>query len=106
MRDSSNHEDVDEHPKFSDHGCHDLCTSSFNHIVHSLTVNMSRPLVPNDIPINEVKTPQAVEALHPELMVMLGPCCPEVGFTYGQEIVETLKASHHSQLCFEYQPNT
>ena len=37
---------------------------------------------------------------------MLGPCYPEVGFTSGQEIVETLKAPHHSLLCIEYQPNT
>jgi len=37
---------------------------------------------------------------------MLGPRCPEVGFTSGQEIVETLKAPHHSLLCIEDQPNT
>jgi len=39
-------------------------------------------------------------------MVMSGPCCLEVGFTSSQEIVETLKASHHSLLFIEDQPYT
>jgi len=47
-----------------------------------------------------------VEALQPELMVMSNPHCPKVGFTFGQEIFETLKAPHHSMLCIEDQPNT
>jgi len=37
---------------------------------------------------------------------MSDPRCPEVGFTSGQEIVETLKAPHHSLFCIKYQPNT
>jgi len=106
LLDSSNHEDANKHPEFSDLGCHDLSTSSSDHDVDSIIVNLSKTLVYDDISVNEVETLQTIETLQPELMVMLGPCCPEVGFTYGQEIVETLKASHHSQLCFEYQPNT
>lgn len=37
---------------------------------------------------------------------MLGPRCPKVGFTFGKEIVETLKAPHHSIHFIKYQPNT
>ena len=39
-------------------------------------------------------------------MVMLGPRCPEVGFTSDQEIVETPKAPHHLSICIEDQPHT
>ena len=60
--DSSNHEDVDQHPEFSDLGCHDLFTSSLDHDVDSLIVNLSKPLVYEDPSVNEVKTPQIVEA--------------------------------------------
>ncbi len=39
-------------------------------------------------------------------MVMLGPHCPEVGFTSDQEIVEITKAPHHSSVCIEDQSHT
>jgi len=65
LHDSSNHEDADEHPEFSDRGCHDLCTSSFYHDVDSLVVNLYKPLVSNDLPIDGVETPQDVETLQP-----------------------------------------
>ena len=80
--------------------------SSFGHDVDSLSTNMSRPLVFDDVPVDEVETPQAIEALHPEMMVMTGPRCPEVGFTFDWEIVETHKAPHHSLHHTEDQPNT
>lgn len=54
---SSNHEDANKHPEFSDHGCCDLCTSTFDHDVDSLVVNMSRPLGSDDLLVNESKTP-------------------------------------------------
>ena len=54
--DSSNHEDVNQHPEFSDLVCHDLFTSSSDHDVDSLVVNPSKPLVYEDISINKVKT--------------------------------------------------
>jgi len=41
----------------------DICTSSSYHDVDSLVVNMSKPLVSDDLPINEVETPQDVKAL-------------------------------------------
>jgi len=47
-----------------------------------------------------------VEALQPELMVMLGPHYFEVGFTSDQEIVETPKAPHHSSVCIDDQSHT
>ena len=62
-------------------------------------------MVCDDLPVNEVETPQTVEALQLELMVMSGPCFPEVDLTSSQEIVETLKVPHHSLRCIEDQPN-
>jgi len=87
--DSSNHEDVDQHPEFYDLGFHDLFTSSFDHDVDSLVVNPSMPLVYNDPSVKEVETPHTVKALQPKLMVIPGPCCPKIGFTSDQEIVQT-----------------
>jgi len=52
---------------------------------------------------DEVETPQTVEALQPELMVMLGPHYLEVGFTSNREIVQSLEAPHHSFVCIEDQ---
>jgi len=66
-----------------------------------MVVNLSKTLVYDDLSFNEVETLQNVEAIQSELMVMSGPCYPEVGFTSSQEIVETLKDPHHSLLCIE-----
>ena len=63
MYDSSDHEDVDKHIKFSDHGCHDLFSPSFDHDVHLFTVDISKPPVFDDLPIAGVETPQVVEEL-------------------------------------------
>lgn len=63
LPDSSNHEDVDEHPESYDLGCHDLSTSSSNQNVDSTIVNLYKTLVYNDLSINKVKTPQTIEAL-------------------------------------------
>jgi len=87
--DSSNHEDADQHPRFYDLSCRDLFTSSSDDDVDSLFVNPSKPLVYDDPSINKDKTPQFVKALQPELMVMSGPRCPEVGFTSDHKIVQT-----------------
>lgn len=83
-----------------------MFTSSSNHDVHSLIVNLSKPLVYEDPSINKVETPQMVEALQVELMAMSGPRCPEVGFDPNQEIVQTLKVPHYSSLSTQYQSNT
>ena len=37
---------------------------------------------------------------------MSGPHCLEVGFAFDQEIVQTLKAPHHSYVCTQDQSNT
>jgi len=50
-----------------------LSTSSSNHNVDSIVVNLSKTLVYDDPSVNEVKTPQTVEELQPDSMVMLGP---------------------------------
>lgn len=67
--DSSNHEDADKHPKFFDLGCHDLSTSSVYHDVDLIIINLSKTLVYDDLSIDEVETPQIIEALQPELML-------------------------------------
>jgi len=61
--DSSNHEDAEKHPKFSDLGCHDLSTSSYDHDVDLIIINLSKTLVYNDISVNEVETLQTIKAL-------------------------------------------
>lgn len=81
LHDSSNHEDTKKHPRISDPSCHDLSTSSSNHDVYSIIVNLSKTLVYDGPSIDKVETPQAIEALQPELMVMSVPRCLEVGFT-------------------------
>ena len=106
LHDSSNHEDANKHPEFSDLGCRNLSTFSSDHDVDSIIDNLSKALAYNDLSVHEVGTPQTVEELQPKLMFILGPHFPEVGLTPGQEIVETLKAPHHSLLCTKYQPNT
>jgi len=63
LYDSSNHEDVNEHPKFSHHYCRDPHTSSFDHIIDSLILNLSKPLVSDDLPMYKVETPQCVKEL-------------------------------------------
>ena len=45
LHNSSNHKDAKENLEFSKRGCRDLCTSSFDHDVDSLVVNMSRSLM-------------------------------------------------------------
>ena len=102
----SDHEDTDEITNFSDRSCRDLFTPAFDHDDDSIVVDLSKPPVYDDLSIDEVETTQTVEALHPEMMVMSGPCCPEVGFTSNQEIVETPKAPHHSSVCIEDQSHT
>ena len=84
---------------------YDLFTSSSDHDVEIVIVNLPKTLVYDDLSVNEVETPQNVEAHEPEMMVMSVRCCLEVGFTSSQEIVETLKAPCHSLLCIEDQPN-
>lgn len=67
---------------------------------------MSNAWFYDDLSINKVKTPEIVEALQLELMVMSGPHLPELGFTSNQEIIETLNTPHHSLICIEDQENT
>lgn len=51
---------------------------SLDHNVDSFIVDLSKPPIFNDLPIDEVETPQVVESLQVELMVMSGPHCLEV----------------------------
>ena len=104
--DSSNHEDADQHPEFSDLGCRDLFTTSSNHDVDSLIFNLFKPLVYQYPSMNKVETLQTIKAPQPELMVMPAPHCLEVGFASDQEIVQTIKAPHRSSVCTQDQSNT
>ena len=92
--------------KFSDLGCRDLYTSSSDHDVDSIIVNLSKTLFYDDLSIDEVETLQTINALQPNLMVMSEPCCPWVGFTFEQEIVQAPEAPQHSSVCIEDQSHT
>ena len=92
--------------EFFYHGCHNLFTLSSDQDVDSLIVNPSRPLFYEDPSINEVKTPQIIEAFQPEMMVMSGLRCLEFGFAFDKEILQTLKAPHHSSICTQNHSNT
>lgn len=61
--DSSDHEDVDVHIKFSDHGCCDLFIHSFDHNSDSLAIDLSKPPIFHDLSSDEVETPQDIKAL-------------------------------------------
>lgn len=61
LEDSSDHEDADIHLEFSNQVCHDLFTHSFDHDVDLLVIDLSKPPTFDDLPIDEVKTPQVVE---------------------------------------------
>lgn len=63
LYDSSNHEDTNVHLEFSDHGCSDLFTHSFDHDVDSLAIDLSKPSVFDDLPTDKVEIPQDVEEL-------------------------------------------
>ena len=106
LHDSSNYQDAKKHPEFFDLGCRGLSTYSYDHDVDSTIVNLSRTMVYDDLSVDEVETPQTVEALQPKLMVMSGPHFLEVGFMFDKEIVETIEAPHHSLLCIYDQSNT
>lgn len=85
--DSFNHEDVDEIIDFSDRGDRDPFVSIFDHDHDSIIFDLLNPLVYDYLRNDEVETPNTVEALQPELMVMLGPCSLGVSLTSDQEIV-------------------
>jgi len=57
LRDSLKHEDVKQNPEFCDIGCCDLSTSSSDHDIDSIVVNLSKTLVYDDLFLDEVETP-------------------------------------------------
>lgn len=89
--------------EFSNHGSHHLFTDTFNHDDSSFTVDISKPLVFDDLPTDEVETPQAIEELQPKMMVISIPHCLEVSSTSNHKYVETPHAHHHSLVCIEDQ---
>jgi len=56
--------------EFSDRGCRDLFSPSFDHDVDSFIVDLSKPPIFDDLPVDEVEALQVVEALQPKMMVM------------------------------------
>jgi len=54
--DSSNHEDVDKIIDSFNHRCHDLFTLVFNHGDDYIKIYFSKPLVYDDLSIDEVET--------------------------------------------------
>ena len=63
--DSYDHEDVDGIIDFSYRGGHDPFVSIFDHDHDSITVDLSKPPVYEDLSDDEVETPKAIEALQP-----------------------------------------
>lgn len=76
--DSLDHEDADENIKFSNHGFHDLFTHSSYHDADSFSIDLSKPLVFDDLPNDEVESPQVVKALQLKLIVLSGSFSHEV----------------------------
>jgi len=60
---SSDHEDAKEFIDFSDRGSRDPFTSIFYHNHDSITVDISKPPVYDDLSDDEVETPKTVEAI-------------------------------------------
>jgi len=106
LYDSSHHECADEHIEYSDCGCCDLFTPLDDHDAISFAIDISMSLVFDDLLVDEVETPQDVEALQPELMVISDPHYLEVNSTLDHKFVETPKASHHSPFCIEDQSSS
>lgn len=104
--DSSNHEDADECPEFSDRGFRDPCTPSFDDNDGSLVISLYKPLVFDDLSADEVETPQDIEVLQPALLVMLDPRYLEVSSTPYHKFVETTEAPHHSLVYIEDQSSS
>jgi len=103
LYDLPDHENADEYLDIYDHGWRDICTYSFNHDVNSHVVNISRPSVFDDLPDDEVETPQAIEALQPKLMVMSSSYCLDISSTSDHKFVKTPQAPHHSPVFIEDQ---
>ena len=61
--DSFDHEDAKEFIDFSDHDGCDSFSSIFYHDHQSIIVDLSKPMVYDDLPDVEVETPKIVEAL-------------------------------------------
>lgn len=99
--DSSDHEDAKEFIDFFDHYSHDPFASNFYHDHDSITVDLSKPPVYDDLPDDEVETPKTVETLQLKLMVMSSPHSIEVSLTSDHEIIQSLEAPHRSSICTE-----
>ena len=82
-------------------GSHDPFSSIFYHEHESIVVDLSNPLVYDNLHDDEVETPKTVEALQPELMVMSSPRSLGVSLTSDHEVVQSPKAPHHSSVCNE-----
>ena len=67
---SLDHEDANEIIDFSDCSCRNLFAPIFDCDDDSITVDFLEPLVYDDLFVDEVETPQTIEALHSKLMVM------------------------------------
>jgi len=103
LYDSTNHEDVDVHLEFFDHGCRDIFTHSFDHDSDSLTIDLSKLPIFDDPYYDEAETNQAIEAFHPKFMVMSGFHSIEVSSTSNQKPVELPQDAHHSLVHIENQ---
>lgn len=97
------HEDSDVHIDFFDRGYCDLFIHSFHHNSNSLFFYLSKTLDFDDPFYDEVETPQAVEELQPELMVMSGSRSLELSSTTDQNFFESPQTLCHSLVHIENQ---
>jgi len=95
------HEDATNSLIFLIHGSRDPFNFIFYHDHESIAVDLSKPLVYDDLCNDEVETPKTVDALQPKLMVMSSPCSLGVSLTSSHEIFQSPKAPHHSSVCIE-----
>ena len=61
--DSFDHEDAEEFIEFSDRGSHDPFASIFYHDHESIVVDLSKPLIYDDLHNDEVEIPKTVNAV-------------------------------------------
>lgn len=106
MYDLSDHEDVDVHLEFSDRGCHDIFTHSFDHDSDSPIIDLSKPPIFDDPSSDEVETPQAIEALQLKLMVMSSSHNLEGNSSSDKKYLDYPQYPHHSLVHIENQSNS
>ena len=75
-------------------GDRDPFVSIFDHDHDSITSDISKPSIYDDLSDDEVEAPKTLNALQPKFMVTSGPRSLEVSLTSDKETVQSPKAPH------------